>query len=141
QLDQATTRAVRRGRTMALLMLDLDRFKTVNETLGHEAGDALLREAVQRLTSSVRDGDVLARIGGDEFAMLLEDVEGPLEAEAAARRIGELFQKPFQVGGRAVSMTVSIGITVCPVDSTDAVALLNNADIAMHRAKEEGRNT
>src|SRR5690606_24434732 len=85
QLDQARTRALRRGRTMALLQLDLDRFKAVNETLGHEAGDALLREAAQRLAGSIRDGDVLARLGGDEFAVLLEDVDGPLEIEAVAR--------------------------------------------------------
>jgi diguanylate cyclase (GGDEF)-like protein len=141
QLAQAMTRALRRGRTMALLLLDLDRFKAVNETLGHEAGDALLRDAVQRLTSSVRDGDVLARLGGDEFAVLLEDVEGPTEAERLARSIGAAFQKPFDVGGRQVSVTVSIGVTICPADTTDPVALLNNADIAMSRAKEQGRNT
>jgi diguanylate cyclase (GGDEF)-like protein len=112
----------------------------VNETLGHEAGDMLLREVVQRLTSSVRDGDVLARLGGDEFAVLLEDVEGPIEVEAVARSIADSFQEPFSVAGRQVSVTASIGITVCPVDGTDPVALLNNADIAMYRAKE-GRNT
>jgi diguanylate cyclase (GGDEF)-like protein len=141
QLAQAMTRALRRGRTMALLLLDLDRFKTVNETLGHEAGDMLLREAVQRLTSSVREGDVLARLGGDEFAALLEDVESPAEAEGVARNIGAAFQKPFEVGGRQATVTVSIGVTICPADSTDPVALLNNADIAMSRAKEQGRNT
>jgi diguanylate cyclase (GGDEF)-like protein len=141
QLGQATTRALRRGSTMALLLLDLDRFKMVNETLGHEAGDVLLRDVVQRLTSGVREGDVLARLGGDEFAVLLEDVEGPLEAEAVARNIGAALQEPFQVGGRAISVTASIGITICPADSTDPVALLNNADIAMYRAKEQGRNT
>jgi diguanylate cyclase (GGDEF)-like protein len=141
QLHQATTRALRRGRTMALLLLDLDKFKTVNETLGHEAGDALLREVVQRLTSSVRDGDLVARLGGDEFAVLLEDVEGPLEVEAVARSIGGAFQEPFPVGGRQVAVTMSVGITVCPADSTDPVALLNNADIAMYQAKEQGRNT
>jgi diguanylate cyclase (GGDEF)-like protein len=140
QLGQATTRAVRRGRTMALLVLDLDRFKMVNETLGHEAGDVLLREVVQRLTSSVRDGDVLARLGGDEFAVLLEDVEGPIEVEAVARSVAGVFQEPFSVGGRQMSVTASIGITVCPADGTDPVALLNNADIAMYRAKE-ARNT
>jgi len=141
QLGQATTRAVRRGRTMALLVLDLDRFKMVNETLGHEAGDALLREVVQRLASSIRDGDELARLGGDEFAVLLEDVEGPLEVEAVARSVAGSFQEAFSVGGRQVSVTASIGVTVCPADGTDPVALLNNADIAMYRAKEQGRNT
>ena len=141
QLGQATTRALRRGTTMALLSLDLDRFKTVNETLGHEAGDVLLREVVQRLTGSVREGDVLARLGGDEFAVLLEDVDGPLEVETVARKIGSSFQEPFQVAGRQVSVTASVGITVCPADGTDPVALLNNAGIAMYRAKEQGRNT
>jgi diguanylate cyclase (GGDEF)-like protein len=141
QLGQATTRALRRGTTMALLSLDLDRFKMVNETLGHEAGDVLLREVVQRLTASVREGDVLARLGGDEFAVLLEEVEGPLEVEAVARKIGSSFQQPFQVAGRQVSVTASVGITVCPADGTDPVALLNNAGIAMYRAKEQGRNT
>ena len=141
QLGQATTRALRGGRTMALLVLDLDRFKTVNETLGHEAGDMLLREVVQRLTSSVREGDVIARLGGDEFAVLLEDVEGPLEVEAVARSIGGAFQEPFDVGGRQVSVTASVGVTVCPADGKEPVALLNNADIAMYQAKEQGRNT
>ena len=141
QLDQATTRSVSGGRTMALLLLDLDRFKTVNETLGHEAGDALLKEVVQRLTSSVREGDLLARLGGDEFAVLLEDVEAPPEVEAVARSVAGSFQEPFNVGGRQVSVTASIGVTVCPADSTDPVALLNNADIAMYRAKEQRGNT
>ena len=139
QLSHATTRALRGHRTMALLLLDLDRFKIVNETLGHEAGDMLLRAVVQRLTGSVREGDLIARLGGDEFAVLLEDVEGPLEVEAVASSIGAAFQEPFDVGGRQVSVTASVGITVCPVDSTDPVALLNNADIAMYQAKEQGR--
>jgi diguanylate cyclase (GGDEF)-like protein len=141
QLDHATTRALRGQRTMALMLLDLDRFKMVNETLGHEAGDVLLREVVQRLNGSVRDGDLLARLGGDEFAVLIEDIEGPLDVEAVARSIGSAFEAPFHVGGRPVSVTASVGITVCPADSTEPVALLNNADIAMYRAKEQGRNT
>jgi diguanylate cyclase (GGDEF)-like protein len=140
QLAHATTRALRGHRTMALLLLDLDRFKTVNETLGHEAGDMLLRAVVQRLSGSVREGDLIARLGGDEFAVLLEDIEGPLEVEAVASNIGAAFQDPFDVGGRQVSVTASVGITVCPADGTDPVALLNNADIAMYRAKEQGRN-
>jgi diguanylate cyclase (GGDEF)-like protein len=141
ELAHATARAVRSRRTMALLLLNVDELKMVNETLGRSVGDALLREVVQRLTGSIREGDLLARLGSDEFAVLLKDVEGPLEAEAAARKIGGAFQKPFQVGGQQVSVTASVGITVCPVDSTDAAALLNNAVIATRQAKEQGRNT
>jgi diguanylate cyclase (GGDEF)-like protein len=140
QLDHARTRALRGERVMALLLLDLDKFKTVNETLGHEAGDMLLRAVVARLSGRVPDGDVLARLGGDEFAVLLEDVEGPRDVEAVARNVLDAFQEPFDVGGRRVSVTASVGITVCPTDSTEAVALLNNADIAMYQAKEQGRN-
>jgi len=141
QLGQATSRALRGHRTMALLLLDLDRFKTVNETLGHEAGDMLLRAVVQRLTGSVREGDLIARLGGDEFAVLLEDIEGPLEAETVASNIVAAFQEPFEVGGRQVTVTASVGITVCPADGKEPVALLNNADIAMYQAKDRGRNT
>jgi diguanylate cyclase (GGDEF)-like protein len=141
QLSQATSRALRGQRTMALLLLDLDRFKTVNETLGHEAGDMLLRAVVQRLTGSVREGDLIARLGGDEFAVLLEDIEGPLEVETVASNIVAAFQEPFDVGGRHVSVTASVGITVCPADAREPVALLNNADIAMYQAKDRGRNT
>ena len=141
QLSQATSRALRGQRTMALLLLDLDRFKTVNETLGHEAGDMLLRAVVQRLTGSVREGDLIARLGGDEFAVLLEDIEGPLEIETVASNIVAAFQEPFDVGGRQVSVTASVGITVCPTDGKEPVALLNNADIAMYQAKDRGRNT
>ena len=141
QLGQATSRALRGHRTMALLLLDLDRFKTVNETLGHEAGDMLLRAVVQRLTGSAREGDLIARLGGDEFAVLLEDIESPLEAENVASNIVAAFQEPFDVGGRQVTVTASVGITVCPVDGKEPVALLNNADIAMYQAKERGRNT
>jgi predicted signal transduction protein with EAL and GGDEF domain len=100
----------------------------------------LLRSAGQRITSSAREGDVVARLGGDEFAVLLEDIEGPLEVEAVASNVANAFREPFDVGGRQVSVTASIGITVCPADGTDPVALLNNADIAMYQAKEQGRN-
>jgi diguanylate cyclase (GGDEF)-like protein len=141
QLSQATARALRGQKVMALLVLDLDRFKSVNETLGHEAGDMLLRAVVQRLSGSVREGDLIARLGGDEFAVLLEDIEGPLEVEAVASNIVAAFQEPFEVGGRQVSVTASVGTTVCPTDGKEPVALLNNADIAMYQAKERGRNT
>jgi diguanylate cyclase len=141
ELAHATTHAVRSRRTMALLLLNVDGLKMVNETLGRSVGEALLREVVQRLTGCIREGDLLARLGSDEFAVLLKDVEGPLEAEAVARKIGGASQKPFQVGGQQVSVTTSIGITVCPVDGIDEAALVNNAMIAMRQAKEQGRNT
>jgi len=140
QLERATTRALRSRTKMALLFLDLDRFKMVNDTLGHQLGDDLLRSVVQRLQSSVREGDLVARLGGDEFAVLLEDVDGPLELEAVARSIMSRFQEPFHLGGRQVSVTASVGITLYPVDNADPMALLNNADIAMYQAKEQGRN-
>jgi diguanylate cyclase (GGDEF)-like protein len=140
QLERATARARRSRRTLALLFLDLDRFKMVNDTLGHQLGDDLLRAAVQRLKSSIRAGDLLARLGGDEFAILLEDVEGPLELEALARDILDRFQEPFELGRRHVSVTASVGITLYPTDHADPMALLNNADIAMYQAKEQGRN-
>ncbi len=140
QLERATTRALRGRTKIALLFLDLDRFKMVNDTLGHQLGDELLRSVVQRLQSSVREGDLVARLGGDEFAVLLEDVDGPLELEAVARSIMSRFQEPFHLGGRQVSVTASVGITLYPVDNADPMALLNNADIAMYQAKEQGRN-
>lgn len=141
ELPHAAQRAVRGRRTMALLQIDLDRFKAVNETFGHSGGDALLRAVVERVKASIREGDVLARLGGDEFAVLLEDIENPRAVEAVARSVSSAFAKPFQVGGQPVSITASIGITVCPTDSTDAAVLLNNAEVALDQAKQQGRNT
>ena len=141
QLEHATARAFRARQKLALLFLDLDRFKIVNDTLGHELGDELLRAVVQRLRSSIREGDLLARLGGDEFAVLLENVDGALDLEAIASGIVGRFAEPFQLGERQISVTASLGITLYPTDSVDPVALLNNADIAMYQAKEQGRNT
>ena len=141
ELAHATTRALRGRRTMALLLLDLDGFEAVNETLGRQAGDTLLRAVAQRLKENVRQGDPLARVEGDEFAVLLDDVEGPLEVEAAARKIGCAFQNPFQVAAQQVSLTASVGIALCPADGTDPAALLNSAGSALREAKEQGPNT
>src|SRR5688572_10191858 len=141
RLERATTRARNDQRQIALLLLDLDRFKMVNDSLGHEFGDELLRAVVQRLRGSIREGDVLARLGGDELAVLLEDIEGRIDIETVAGGIVSRFQEPFQVAGRQVSVTASVGITVYPVDNPDPVTLLNNADIAMYQAKEQGRNS
>ena len=140
QLDRATARARREGRKVALFFLDLDQFKIVNDTLGHNAGDALLREMAVRLRGSIRAGDVLARLGGDEFAVLLEGIDGALDAEAIAQSILEVIAEPFKFEGREVSVTTSIGITVYPNDNSNTATLLKNADIAMYQAKEQGRN-
>jgi diguanylate cyclase (GGDEF)-like protein len=140
QLERASTRARRANKKIGVLFLDLDRFKTVNDTLGHQAGDALLRLVVERLKTCVRSGDLLARLGGDEFALMLEDTDGPLALEAAATKILSVFKKPFEIGPRRVSITASVGITVYPNDTKDPMALLNNADMAMYQAKDTGRN-
>ncbi|MGI9329431.1 MAG: putative bifunctional diguanylate cyclase/phosphodiesterase [Gammaproteobacteria bacterium] len=140
QLERATARARREGRKVALLFLDLDQFKVVNDTLGHDAGDSLLKEMAERLRRSIRTGDGLGRLGGDEFAVLLEGLAGPLDAETTARNILELIAEPCNINGREVTVTTSIGITIFPNDNSDTSTLLNNADIAMYQAKEQGRN-
>jgi diguanylate cyclase (GGDEF)-like protein len=139
-LDRVTRHATRYGRKLGVLFLDLDRFKIVNDTLGHKAGDRVLQVVVARLRSVIRSDDLLARLGGDEFAVLIEDVNGPLELESAATNILKAFEEPFEVDGRAFSITASVGITVYPSDNRDPLALLNNADIAMYQAKDLGRN-
>jgi diguanylate cyclase (GGDEF)-like protein len=140
QLSRATARARREGRKVALLFLDLDGFKVVNDTLGHDAGDSLLREVAARLRASVRAGDVLARLGGDEFAVLLEGMNGPREVEALAKGLLKVIAEPCQIEGRQVVVTTSIGITMYPNDHSDTQTLMKNADIAMYQAKDKGRN-
>lgn len=140
QLERASTRARRGNKQIGLLFFDLDHFKTVNDTLGHQAGDVLLGMVVERLKTCVRAGDLLARLGGDEFAVMLEDIEGPLAAEAVAKNILSVFEKSFTLGSRDISITASVGITIYPNDTNDPMTLLNNADIAMYQAKDRGRN-
>ncbi len=140
QLERATARARRDGKKVALLFLDLDQFKIVNDTMGHNAGDTLLREMADRLKRSVRAGDVLARLGGDEFAVLLEGLDGALDAETTAKGILDVIAEPFEIDGRQISVTTSIGITVYPNDNSHPATLVKNADIAMYQAKEQGRN-
>ncbi len=141
ELLHATTRALRGRRTLALLLLDLDRFEAVAETLGPNVGDELLRAVAQRLKETVRAGDLLARVQGERFAVLVEDVEGPREIEAIARNVGACFQKAFPVSGREVSVTASVGIAIYPHDSTDAEALLANAEGALREAQAQGPST
>jgi diguanylate cyclase (GGDEF)-like protein/PAS domain S-box-containing protein len=124
----------------ALLYLDLDQFKRVNDTLGHDSGDLLLREVAGRLLQCVRAVDTVARTGGDEFSILLSNIDTPIAAADVARRILHSLRAPVHVAGHDLVVTTSIGITLIPEDGTDPNSLLKNADLAMYRAKEQGRN-
>ena len=130
------------GNEFALLYLDLDRFKTVNDTLGHLAGDTLLKEVAQRFQSVVSKGDTLARIGGDEFAILqLACALQPASADALAQRLIEVMSEPVITQGQRVEVGVSVGIALSPRDALDAETLIRRADRALYRAKADGRNT
>ena len=138
KLEEALARA-RRGRGFALLCLDLDRFKEVNDTLGHPVGDRLLVAAADRLRAELRDIDTLARLGGDEFAVIQSGVLTPREAETLARRLIETLSAPFDIDGQQIVVGVSIGVALAPQDSGEAESLLSAADMALYRAKSDGR--
>jgi diguanylate cyclase (GGDEF)-like protein len=141
RLDEAARRLVRHGTTFTVLMLDLDKFKNVNDTLGHPAGDQLLVEVAQRLKSSLRDTDVVARLGGDEFAIIQENEKNQSEgAILLALRIIALIEQPFEIDGHQVGVGTSIGIAFAPEHGADAEGLLQKADIALYAAKTGGRN-
>jgi diguanylate cyclase (GGDEF)-like protein len=126
---------------VGVLWLDLDRFKEVNDTLGHAVGDALLKAAAERLQSCVRDRDTVARLGGDEFAVIQTGADQPLGATTLALRVIEAISEPYQIGDHRIVISTSVGISVSPHDATDASQLLRNADLALYRAKNEGRGT
>ena len=132
--------AKRNSWTVGVMLVDLDRFKTVNDTLGHAVGDKLLRQVAERLSKSVRTSDTVARLGGDEFAVVLNNLSAPEDAAVVGQKIVAAFQAPFQVEGHSLLSTLSIGAALYPNDSTDQETLLNNADAAMYRSKEAGRN-
>jgi diguanylate cyclase (GGDEF)-like protein/PAS domain S-box-containing protein len=140
RLAAAIAHAQRHERSLAVLFIDLDRFKLINDTLGHEAGDYVLGEAAQRLTDNLRGGDTVARLGGDEFVVLLEEVEDPVYIASVSRKLISALALPFVIGGREYRITASIGVSTYPDDGDDAETLLKNADSAMYRAKELGRN-
>lgn len=127
------------GRPVAVAFFDLDGFKTVNDTLGHEAGDDLLRAVAGRLASGVRDADLIARFGGDEFMVLLRDIEEPADVEQATRRLQRTLEEPFELGGRPVMLSASIGVALPRGEPRDPNLLLRDADLAMYEAKETGR--
>lgn len=139
RLQQELARARRAGNQLALLFLDLDRFKSVNDTLGHEGGDQLLRMAAGRLSACVRECDTVARLGGDEFVVLLTGLDNPQQTAKLAGQVLALLSEPFQIAGNNCFIGASIGVSVFPADGTTAEELLKQADIAMYRAKAAGR--
>ncbi|MDO9713387.1 bifunctional diguanylate cyclase/phosphodiesterase [Paracraurococcus lichenis] len=138
RLNDALARA-RRNEGFAVLYLDLDRFKEVNDTLGHPVGDALLRAVTARLQAELRETDTLARLGGDEFAVIQASLDQPRDATTLARRLVEVISAPFLLDGHQMVIGTSVGISLCPTDGFDPDALLKGADMALYRAKAEGR--
>lgn len=141
QFTLAQARAQRHREKLAIVVLDLDHFKEVNDTLGHNVGDQLLNSVADRLRSLVRKEDVLARMGGDEFMVLLQEIGVIDDAITISRKIVESFKYPFVLNNSNLHITTSVGIAIYPDDGKDMDTLIRNADIAMYRAKEEGRNS
>lgn len=141
KIEEAVARNRRRGGSFAVLLLDLDRFKHVNDTLGHAVGDALLRETAARLKASLRETDMLARLGGDEFAIVQDHENNQREAASAlADRITNVISKPFDIEGNEVNIATSIGIALAPEHAANSDGLMKMADLALYRAKSAGRN-
>src|SRR5262249_41248459 len=141
KIEEAGARLRRRGEAFTVFMLDLDRFKDVNDSLGHPAGDALLKEMAERLRASLRETDVLARLGGDEFAILQSGEPDQRDAAVMlAVRIVELVANPFDLDGRKVSVGTSIGIALAPQDGVDPDEVLKKADLALYRTNAASRN-
>lgn len=152
RLEQAITRTQRQGKSLAIMFLDIDHFKRVNDTLGHNIGDLLLQSVAARLTGCLRKTDSLsrdaahpekttiARMGGDEFTVLVNDVREPFDLTFVAQRFCDALSRPFEIGSHEIFITSSIGISIYPTDSENADTLMKNADTAMYHAKDKGRN-
>jgi diguanylate cyclase (GGDEF)-like protein/PAS domain S-box-containing protein len=140
RLRQAVFLAQRRDARVALMVVDLDRFKEVNDALGHRAGDAVLREAAHRIAGCLRKADTLARHGGDEFVVVIPDLQLETDCQVVAEKVLRALEPPFRVDGRDFTIGASIGVSLYPSDADGAEALLRNADAAMYRAKQLGRN-
>jgi len=139
RLEHAVTRARRDNAPMAVVYLDLDHFKWVNDSLGHDAGDDLLRQLVDRIRACVRESDTIARLGGDEFTVIVEGLETPDAAQEVARKLHDAAKPPFRIDGHEVTSGVSIGVAVFPQAGEDAETLLKSADASMYEAKQSGR--
>ncbi|MCX7291146.1 EAL domain-containing protein, partial [Janthinobacterium sp.] len=140
RLQHALLRAARDQEQLAVLFIDLDRFKNVNDTLGHHVGDELLQKVAGQLAARLREGDTLARLGGDEFIVLLERVDGEYGATQVAEKLMTMFDQPFTVADHELFVTCSVGISLFPDDALDLNMLIRNADVAMYQAKARGRN-
>jgi diguanylate cyclase (GGDEF)-like protein/PAS domain S-box-containing protein len=140
RLSLAVSQAARHNQHLAVLFLDMDRFKVINDSLGHTLGDRLLQGVAERLQGCVREADTVARLGGDEFTLLLPAIGHPADVARVAEKILEALKQPFKVEGRELYCTASMGISLFPEDGADAETLVKNADTAMYRAKEQGRD-
>ncbi|MDP1652996.1 MAG: EAL domain-containing protein [Rhodocyclaceae bacterium] len=140
RLGQATATALRDGKMLGTLFLDLDQFKTINDSLGHAIGDRMLQQVAERLSDCVRASDTVGRLGGDEFVIVMPNIRAPADAALLAEKILAAVARPYLIDGRELHITPSIGIAVCPDDGCDAEALIQHADAAMYLAKEQGRN-
>ncbi len=141
RVEVSISRAQRYQQSMALLFLDLDGFKQINDTLGHRAGDLLIQGVAERLQSLIRHSDTVARLGGDEFVILLDEIKAPEDARVIADKVLDAFSCPFELEGEVLNVTFSIGISVYPSDGDSFRALIRHADMAMYQAKSEGPNT
>jgi diguanylate cyclase (GGDEF)-like protein/PAS domain S-box-containing protein len=140
RLSQGILAAQRNRTLLGVLFIDLDRFKTINDSLGHAAGDSLLKQVAQRIGALMRKGDTLARLGGDEFVVVLEELREPERAGSIAQKLIDALSKPFSIESRELNTSASVGVSVFPNDAQDGATLLRNADMAMYFAKEHGRH-
>ena len=140
RLREALERAKRHRQHVAVLFIDLDNFKDVNDSLGHDVGDAVLKQVAGRIKGCLRASDAVCRLGGDEFTVMMEEANIPEDAAQVSERIVHAFAEPFLIAGHKIVTSVSIGISIYPLHGNDIDALLKNADLAMYQAKEVGKN-
>ncbi len=141
RLEKALAHSLREKNKLGMIFIDLDNFKQINDTLGHDTGDRLLMSVSKRLISNLRIEDTVARLGGDEFTIVLSDLHSAADARHIALKLLDTVRQPFIIDGQEISISCSLGITIAPDDATDCSSLMKNADMAMYKAKESGRNT